>query len=87
MATLTIRNIDDETKARLRIVAANAGHSMEEHVRALIASEVANTVPRVGFGTWANAHFANTGSPTRAKSADLIAPARKERARPAKLPR
>ncbi len=87
MATLTIRNIDEETKARLRIVAANAGHSMEEHVRSLIASEVANTVPRVGFGTWAHSHFATRATAARAKDRDVIAPSRSERARAARLPK
>lgn len=32
MAVLTIRNIDDELKRRLRIAAAERGVSMEEHV-------------------------------------------------------
>jgi len=30
MATITIRNLDDKLKARLRLVAAQHGHSMEE---------------------------------------------------------
>lgn len=30
MATMTIRNLDDELKARLRLRAARQGHSMED---------------------------------------------------------
>ena len=36
MATLTIRNLDDALKARLRVVAAQHGRSMEEEVRQII---------------------------------------------------
>ncbi|CAJ92832.1 Plasmid stabilization protein [Cupriavidus necator] len=36
MATLTIRNIDHELKARLRIEAAQHGRSMEEEVREIL---------------------------------------------------
>jgi plasmid stability protein len=36
MATLTIRNLDDTLKTRLRVVAAQHGHSMEEEVRQII---------------------------------------------------
>ncbi len=36
MATLTIRNIDDETKAKLRLRAARNGRSMEAEVRNLL---------------------------------------------------
>lgn len=36
MAMLTIRNIDDDLKARLRLKAAQAGCSMEETVRLIL---------------------------------------------------
>jgi plasmid stability protein len=36
MATLTIRNLDDELKARLRIRAARHDHSMEEEARSIL---------------------------------------------------
>ena len=36
MATLTIRNLDDTLKTRLRVVAALHGRSMEEEVRQII---------------------------------------------------
>ena len=36
MATMTIRNLDDELKARLRIRAAQHGKSMEEEARSIL---------------------------------------------------
>lgn len=36
MASITIRNIGDETKARLRLRAARRGASMEEEVRSIL---------------------------------------------------
>ena len=40
MASLTIRNLDEDTKARLRIRAARNGHSMEQEARTLLATAV-----------------------------------------------
>lgn len=40
MASLTIRNLDIALKARLRIVAARHGHSMEEEVRTILRKEL-----------------------------------------------
>ena len=40
MAVLTIRNLEDEVKARLRVRAARAGHSMEEEVRTILRRAV-----------------------------------------------
>jgi plasmid stability protein len=36
MASITIRNLDDELKTRLRLRAAQHGHSMEEEVRGIL---------------------------------------------------
>jgi plasmid stability protein len=36
MASLTIRNLDEPIKARLRVRAAQRGHSMEEEVRQIL---------------------------------------------------
>lgn len=36
MASLTIRNLDDATKAQLRLQAARHGHSMEEEARRIL---------------------------------------------------
>ena len=40
MASLTIRNLDDALKQRLRVRAANHGRSMEEEVRDIIRTAV-----------------------------------------------
>jgi antitoxin FitA len=41
MATLTIRQLDESTKAKLRIQAAHHGRSMEEEARAILRSALA----------------------------------------------
>lgn len=38
MATMTIRNLDDDVKARLRMRAAQHGRSMEEEARSILRS-------------------------------------------------
>ena len=43
MATLTIRRLDDKTKARLRIQAARHGRSMEEEAREILHSTLAGS--------------------------------------------
>ena len=40
MASLTIRNLDDDTKERLRIRAARQGRSMEEEARLILRRAV-----------------------------------------------
>jgi antitoxin FitA len=40
MATLTIRNLDDDVKQRLRVRAAQHGRSMEEEVRTVLQASV-----------------------------------------------
>lgn len=40
MATMTIRNLDDDVKARLRVRAAKRGHSMEEEARNILRDAV-----------------------------------------------
>ncbi|WP_240673322.1 FitA-like ribbon-helix-helix domain-containing protein [Chromohalobacter israelensis] len=36
MASITIRNLDEQIKAQLRMEAAKHGHSMEEEVRIIL---------------------------------------------------
>jgi plasmid stability protein len=43
MASMTIRNIDDALKSRLRIRAAQHGRSMEEEARDILKSALATT--------------------------------------------
>jgi plasmid stability protein len=43
MATMTIRNIDPEVKERLRVRAAQHGHSMEAEARAILRAALARS--------------------------------------------
>lgn len=51
MATLTIRDLDDSVKQRLRVRAAEKGVSMEAEVRSILQSAVADA-PRETPGDW-----------------------------------
>lgn len=45
MATMTIRNLDDEVKARLRVRAAQHGRSMEEEARNILKAALEQEAP------------------------------------------
>jgi plasmid stability protein len=45
MASLTIRNLDERTKGRLRVRAARHGRSMEEEARTLLRTVLAEETP------------------------------------------
>jgi plasmid stability protein len=79
MATLTIRGLDEETHARLRVRAAHHGRSMEAEVRAILAEYLASPVPDFGLGSRIHARFAELGG------ADLDLPARDEPPRAAEF--
>ena len=52
MASITIRNLDDDVKVRLRVRAAGNGRSMEEEVRLIMREAVSReSVPEKGLGT------------------------------------
>jgi plasmid stability protein len=80
MATLTIRGLDEETKARLRVRAARHGRSMESEVRAIL-NDVLATPSTVtgGLGTRIHARFAGLG--------ELDLPAREDAPRAAEFDR
>jgi plasmid stability protein len=40
MAQLLVRNLDEDVKARLRVLAAEHGRSMEDEVRAILRQAV-----------------------------------------------
>lgn len=48
MATITVRNVEDETKSRLRVRAARNGVSLEEEVRSILRREARETGNRGG---------------------------------------
>lgn len=61
MATITIRNLDDELKAQLRIVAASHGRSMEEEVRVIIRQALLGQGKRSELGSRIHSRFAAVG--------------------------
>lgn len=61
MANLTIRQIDESVKERLRKRAAANGVSMEEEARKALQNWVARTEPHEGMGTRIRRRFAPLG--------------------------
>ncbi len=52
MASITIRNLDNDVKTKLRMQAAGNGRSMEEEARLILAEAVAReAAPAKGLGT------------------------------------
>ena len=76
MATLTIRNLNSETKAKLRQIAAEHGHSMEEEARRILDRAV-NREGKKGLGTEIAQMFAELGG------VDLPIPSRSSARTPA----
>ena len=60
MASLTVRGLDQDMKARLRVRAASHGRSMEAEVRAILSEVLATTdeVPPGGVGSRIHARLA-----------------------------
>ena len=82
MATLTIRNLDESTKAQLRIQAARHGRSMEEEARTILRSAIEARQPvsgGKGLGSRIQEHFAQLGG------VELELPARSSLPAPAEL--
>jgi plasmid stability protein len=62
MAQLLVRNLEEDVKAKLRVLAAQHGRSMEEEVRAILRQAVAPVVrPSGGLGTEIAALFKGNG--------------------------
>jgi plasmid stability protein len=72
MASLTVRGLDDDTHARLRVRAARHGRSMEAEVRAILDGLPPESAPERGLGSRIHARFAAIGG------AELELPARTE---------
>ena len=63
MATLTVRQFDDDLKEQLRIKAAHNHRSMEAEVRAILKSALSsNNIPASGLGSAIHKLFKEKGS-------------------------
>lgn len=62
MATLTIRNLDDDLKSTLRVQAARHGQSMEEEVRGILRQALAKSAPATGLGQRLASRFQMVGA-------------------------
>ncbi|KAA1250747.1 Arc family DNA-binding protein [Mycobacterium simiae] len=79
MATLTIRDFDEELKSALRVRAAQHGRSMESEVREILRTVLERPAGGPGMGTRIRQRFSETGG------VDLDLPSRAERPRAAVL--
>lgn len=70
MASITIRNLDEQLKRRLRARAAGAGRSMEAEAREILRQAIGDFSPAKDLGQSIHARFAAIGG------ADLPLPAR-----------
>ena len=61
MASITIRSLDDDVKARLRLAAARHGCSMEEEARRILKSALLTDDNEYGLGSRVHKLFANLG--------------------------
>ena len=57
MASITIRNLDDDVKSRLRVRAAGNGRSMEEEVRLILWDAVRRKPSSDNLANIIRAHF------------------------------
>ena len=57
MASITIRNLDDEVKTRLRVRAASHGRSMEEEARLILREAVGRKPSSRNLAGIIRAHF------------------------------
>lgn len=80
MATLTIRDLDDDLKAALRVRAAEHGRSMEAEVREILRAVLERPLNGPGMGTRIRQRFSGV-----AGAADLELPNRTERPRAAEF--
>ncbi|MGF6129632.1 FitA-like ribbon-helix-helix domain-containing protein [Pseudomonas frederiksbergensis] len=74
MASITIRNLDDQIKEQLRIAAAHNGHSMEEEARLILGRALATVDRAGGLGSRIRNRFSSSGG------IELNLPSREEKA-------
>lgn len=58
---LTIRNIDESLKAKLKVIAAQHGVSMEEQVRRILRESIQSKSKKKGLGSRINQRFLKVG--------------------------
>jgi len=75
MAAITIRNLDDTIKARLRMRAASHDRSMEEEARVILREALQGGTEKSGLATLIHERFMAAGG------VELPLPERKQRAR------
>ena len=81
MAAVSIRNLDDDVKERLRMRAASHGRSMESEIRAILVDAVTEPDEQPGmlvtlmerFGDLGGVEFEFPARATPARAADLSA--------------
>ncbi len=61
MASMTIRNLDDDIKQRLRVQAAEHGRSMEEEALAILRMALTEPAPPANLARAIRARFAPLG--------------------------
>jgi plasmid stability protein len=81
VANLSVRDLDDDVKERLRVRAARNGRSMEAEIRAILAAAVSEPERSDGLFTELLDRFGELGG------VELDLPARATAARAADLPR
>ena len=57
MASITIRNLDDDVKSRLRVRAAGKGRSMEEEARLILRDAVGRKLSSKNLANIIRSHF------------------------------
>jgi antitoxin FitA len=74
MASITIRNLPEATKQRLRIRAAERGHSMEEEARGLIERGLAPVPTPKDSGKWVDDLLARMRAIGEGQDVELVIP-------------
>jgi plasmid stability protein len=80
MAAVSIRDLDESVKERLRVRAARHGRSMEAEMRAILTAAVADDATKPGLFDVLHSHFAELGG------VELELPDRHPRPRVVELP-
>lgn len=81
MAAVSIRDLDDGVRERLRVRAAHHGRSMEAEIRAILTAAVTQPADPLGLAQALRARFGALGG------VELELPARGQAPRAADLPR